>query len=263
MTDAPNARSARAVRTTAPIDLAILKDDLNIPPTDTTNDAWLQRRADGVWARFETFCGRKLCSPPQPFVDDWGEISIAGHHVNLPPVIAQWPRTTQFLRVYPVAAITAVRLSGTDIDATKTLWDIDSGKLFTFEAVATGWGGWAGENLSRRLLGEQARVEYLAGWDTVPPDLYEALLGAMQVLWQGRVAQQQYGGSGYVRQIDVIDVGSVQFASANSFVEGTLKGVGTNDPLLGPWLNNITDYIDWRATLGAECFPTTKEGTAP
>jgi hypothetical protein len=248
-------------RAVPPVDLAIIKDDLNIPATDTSNDAWLNRRIAEIWARMEVFTSRKLVSPPADFVDDWGEVLINGAHVNLPPTIAYWPRSTVFLRVYPVIAIKAVELSGSDLASISDVkWDIDSGKLLGLDpSIAPG--AWFERGLDRHLLYSRARVTYTAGWDTIPADLYAALLGVLTPLWQARQAQQGGFGGGAVTQVDVMDVGSVQLASANAFVEATLKGVRTTDPLLGPWAANLTDYIDWRATLGVDCFPTTK--TAP
>lgn len=261
MTDQPNVQPKAAAKPKAlpGLDLATIKDDLNIPASDTSNDEWLTRRIDNIWARMERFCSRKLCVPPQPFVDDWGEIALNGVHINLPPIIAYWPRTTVFLRVYPVTEITAVNLSDVDLAALDGVhWDIDSGKLLALDAQASGWRVDGG--LDRRLMGERARVSYLAGWDEIPGDLYEAMLGPLKIQWNERQAQQQGYGGGSVTQIDVMDVGSVQLGGANTFVEATLKGVRTTDPLLGPWAANLTDYIDWRATIGAEAFPTTKDG---
>jgi hypothetical protein len=252
--------------TAPPIDLAILKDDLNIPASDTSNDAWLERRIDEIWARFEVFTSRKLVSPPASFVDDWGEVLINGIHINLPPAIAYWPRSTVFLTVYPVTAITAVNLNGNDLASTADVkWDIASGKLLGLDpSLLPGewFGGDRGGGLDRRLLASRARITYTAGYDDVPPDLYAALLGVITPLWQARQAQQSGFGGGAVTQVDVMDVGSVQLAGANAFVEATLKGVRTTDPLLGPWAANLTDYIDWRATLGAECFPTNRPAQA-
>ena len=39
---------AKAVVLSAPIDLDTVKDDLGIPASDSTSDAWLQRRIDGI-----------------------------------------------------------------------------------------------------------------------------------------------------------------------------------------------------------------------
>src|SRR5262245_13034829 len=108
MADAP---ATPAVRSVAPADLlATIKDDLGIPPTDASNDVWLQRRIDGVWARMEAYTFRKLCAPPQAFVDDWGELVVQGYHANVPPPIAYPPRATIFLRYFPVASITDIVL---------------------------------------------------------------------------------------------------------------------------------------------------------
>jgi hypothetical protein len=258
----PDAKPKAKPRSSPPVDLDVLKDDLNIPPTDTSNDAWLQRRIDEIWARFEVFTSRKLVSPPASFVDNWGDISINGVHINLPPTIAYWPRSTVFLKVYPVVDVTVVNLNGADLaDLSGVNWEAKSGKLIALDQQASGWRADGG--LDRRLMYECARITYTAGFDTVPPDLYAALLGVITPLWQSRQAQQSGFGGGAVTQIDVMDVGSVQLAGANAFVEATLKGVRTTDPMLGPWAANLTDYIDWRATLGADAVPSTEPVVVP
>jgi hypothetical protein len=57
-----NAGKAAAKATHAPIDLATIKDDFGIPAGDTSQDEWLQRRIDGVWARMEAY----TCRKPRP-----------------------------------------------------------------------------------------------------------------------------------------------------------------------------------------------------
>ena len=64
MADNTRAGKAAAKATHAPIDLDTIKDDLGIPTGDTSQDEWLQRRIDGVWARMEAYTCRKLCAPP-------------------------------------------------------------------------------------------------------------------------------------------------------------------------------------------------------
>ena len=79
----------------APIDIATLKDDLSI--ADATNDAWLQRRVDGVWARIEAYTSRKLLAPPEAFVDDWSDIPWTTGHQAQPPTLRYWPSGSPFI----------------------------------------------------------------------------------------------------------------------------------------------------------------------
>lgn len=237
----------------APIDLAILKDDLGIPPTDASNDAWLQRRVDAVWARMEAYTNRKLCSPPASFVDDWGELVIQHHHVNLPPAIAFPRRGSIFLRYYPVPAIEAVVVNDQDLDASKVRWDNASGKLLALNSDQA-----HAQDLGQPLIGGRARITYKAGWDELPADLYECLLGAVQVMWNARQSQGSGLGGGTVSRIAVNDVGDVEISPGNTFVAAATRGPGAADPILGPFAALLDDYVDLRNAMGAESFPTTK-----
>jgi hypothetical protein len=242
--------------------LDTIKDDLNIPPTDTTNDAWLQRRIDGVWARIEAYCHRTLCSPPQPFVDDWGEVTINGVHYNVPPPIRYWPKGSPFLNVFPVRSITALRLNGSDVAPLQVAWDVASGKLFTLDGPPAYYTPDVYGDLTRRLLYEQARIGYTAGWDTLPADLYEALLGALQPIWASRQSQVSGAGLGGINRIDVMDVGSVELKQSSPFVESAMQSAppGGADPMLGPWLTYLDPYVDHRAVMGAPSIQTTTAG---
>src|SRR5262245_18603281 len=137
----------------APIDIAAIKDDLNIPPTDTSQDAWLQRRINEIWARMEVFCDRRLCAPPATFIDDWGELTINGAHYNVPPVIAYSLKTTVFLRQIPVQTISEIVLNDQAVDPASAKWDIGSGKLFSVRGD-----GVLAEDLSCALLGARAKI---------------------------------------------------------------------------------------------------------
>jgi len=113
------------------------------------------------------------------------------------------------------------------------------------------------------LLGARARITYSAGWDEIPPDLDQVLLGALQPLWAARSAQQAGGTDfGTATEINVIDVGSVSLSATGPFVTAASSASmpGGADPLLGPWLSFLAPYKDWRNSIGVDCFPTTKPG---
>jgi hypothetical protein len=244
-----------------PAFLDLVKDDLGIPLADTTNDAWLQRRIDGVWARFEKYCCRALPVPPAQFVDDWGEISeTASNHVQ-PPAIDFAPLGSPFLRYCPVVSIDAVKSAGQTLDASLVRFEPASGKLFTLD------GSQVAHDLSRALRAGQVQITYTAGWDEMPGDLYEALIGALTVLWGGRQAQQAgAGGGGTLSSISVVDLGQVDFDTANPFITAAMRsasGPGAGDPLLGPWTALLDNYMDVRVQIGSPLIPTTRPVPTP
>jgi hypothetical protein len=252
MADDTRAAKAAAAVTHAPVDLAILKDDLGIAAGDASQDAWLQRRVDGVWARMEAYTFRKLCAPQQAFVDDWGKLVDQHYVAAQPPVIAYPRRGSIFLRYFPVVSIDAVVLNDQDLVAADARFDPVSGKLFTLSATQLA------HDLGHELVSGRARITYQAGWPELPPDLYECLLGVMQTLWMGRQSQAAGMGVGGINRVSVIDVGDVEVGRANPFVESALRGAGAvADPLLGPYANLLDLYTDHRTGMGLDIFPTT------
>jgi hypothetical protein len=253
------ASDGEVVRAAPPSLLDTIKDDLGIPLADTTNDAWLQRRIDGIWARFEKYCSRVLPVPPAQFIDDWGMIAEHSNRVE-PPIIDHWPVGSPFLRYCPVVSVDAITRSGVDGDATKVMFEPASGKLFGLDGVP-----WA-HDVSFELRRSQIAITYTAGWATVPADLYEALLGCVAPLWQARAAQQGVGGiAGAISRINVIDVGEVDVDTGGSFVEAATKGSrpGGSDPLIGPWLTLLDSYVDVRVQMGSPLIPTTTAVASP
>jgi hypothetical protein len=260
--DEPNgprlvASGGEAVRDAPPNMLDMLKDDLGIAAEDTTNDAWLQRRIDNIWARFETYCCRLLPVPPAQFIDDWGAISETQSNRVLPPMIDFWPVGSPFLRYKPVVSIDAITLNGSDSDASLVKFDPESGKLFALNATASGYS----HDVSHWLRSERAAITYTAGWAEIPGDLYEALLGCIQPLWQARAAQQggaAGGVAGTISRINVIDVGEIDLDTGGAFIESATKQRAGGDPLLGPWMTLIDSYVDVRVQLGSPIIPTTR-----
>ena len=254
----------------APIDMAVVKDDLGIAPTDTSNDAWLQRRVNGLWARIETYCNRKL-TLGTTFADDWGEIAQNQPNPEQPPRIMSVPRGTVFMRQFPVQAVTKVssRQGGSlaDSDPTAVIFDGDSGKLISLDGVLDpGTGAWVSvdaygawrNDLGPRLVRNMVRIEYTAGFDVLPSDLYEALIGALTIQWNVRSATQQGLGVGGFMPTRVLafDVGRVDLnLTANVLVDAASKG--TKDPLLGPFAELLEPYVDYRSMIGGAAYPIT------
>jgi hypothetical protein len=240
--------------------LDTIKDDLNIPLDDTTNDAWLQRRMDNVWARFEKYCCRVLPVPPAQFIDDWGMIGEHSNRVQ-PPMMDFWPVGSPFLRYCPVVSVDAITLNGGTADPTLVRFEAASGKLFTLDGST---GGYA-HDVSHWLRCQRAQITYTAGWTTIPGDLYEALLGCIRPQWQGRQSQQMGGaiGGGSISRINVVDVGDIDIDTGGSFIESAARTRGGGDPMLGPWITFLDSYVDARVQMGSPLIPTTTPVVPP
>jgi len=259
MTDTSNVvamPSAKAkLRATARLeyDLATIKDDIGMPPGDTSNDEWLARQIAGVWARFERYTSRMLAVPPATYVDDWGQISSTMASWTEPPALDRGPIGSPFLRCCPVVSIDAVESNAQTLDPAGVQFEIATGKLFTLQSPSYG-----GHDVSRELLSGRVKITYKAGWAEIPPDLYQALVGVLGVMWGQRSGQQAGGAGGGVKSINVVDVGTVELGTeGNAFVASTMKGVRIEDPLLGPWAYLLQEYIDYRVQIGSPLIPTT------
>jgi hypothetical protein len=234
----------------APDILMEIKDDLGICGV-SDHDAWLQRRIANVWSRMEHYTSRSLAAPPVTFIDDWTRIALTNPQQPLPPALYMQPRSTVFLRHFPVSAIDAIDLSGTLGDPVQVRFDPSTGKLFSLNGQA--WG----EDVSGQMHG--VRITYRAGWSTIPGDLYEIVLGAVQTAWASRSASAVSGGlQGTVTGITVADVGSLEIGAGNAFVNATMKGIGTTDPILGPYINTLSLYVDHRSLIGHALVPVTE-----
>lgn len=232
-----------------------IKDDLGIAADDDTSDAWLTRRIAGIWSRMEAYTSRALCAPPAQFVDDWGNISTTHAFQPEPPALWHAPRSSVFLRCFPVVSIDEVISNGaTAIDADGVRFDARTGKLFGLDANQFA------SDLSVVLRSTQARITYKAGWAEIPADLYEVVLGAIQPLWKAKQTGGGAGGlAGAITGITVADVGQVELAEANLFVSSAARAAGgAGDPLLGPYANMLDLYIDHRVRIGNEGQPTTE-----
>jgi hypothetical protein len=240
---------ARAVQ--APIDLDTVKEDLGV--VGTADDAWLQRRIDGLWARFQRYTLRPLYTV-QRWRDDWS-VNVIPHAHIAPPVS---PVATVFLRVYPVVSIESVTIAGSTVDPATVKFDAESGRLLGFDGNAF--------DLGHYLRSSGAVIEYSAGFVEVPADLYETLVGALAVQWNTRQAQASgltLGGA-IPRRIETADVGAMEVGTLapNYFVERSTIG-GVDDPMLGPYARMLDPYVDYRSSFGAPTPTTTVVPVTP
>ena len=127
---------------------------------------------------------------------------IAQHDVNENFRIVTNPKA---LRYWPVTALTAVTIDGTDVTAD---WE-----LFTEDGVA-----WSVKDKCNRDSGscfEQMVVTYTAGYEPLPADLGYAVVIA------GIAYESEQGGvSGSVKRESVVGVGTIEYSTGDDAVSG-------------------------------------------
>jgi hypothetical protein len=233
----------------APVDLARIKDDLGIPADNTSSDAWLARRIDGIWSRMQAYTGRPLLLA-STWTDDWGRLITNQPAYVEPPLIAAWASGSVFLRVFPVQSIAKATFNGVELDKSRVLFESGSGKLIGLEGAPC--------DLRRALIGGRVAIDYEAGFAELPPDLYEVVLGALTPQWTARQAAQ--GGvapDGFLpTRISATDVGEIELSPAANFFVDQSGRRGAADPLLGPFAMLLDPYVDWRTMLGG-AYPAT------
>jgi hypothetical protein len=220
------------------VDLDALKDDLGI--TGSTHDAWLQRRVDGALARMSVYTGRYI-GVLNTFIDAWRP---ERYEVNNRPY---WPQDkgAQFtLRHYPVVSIFAAQDGIQAVTAATVFFDKTTGELIGYGNIASP---------SRFTM---PTITYVAGWETLPADLYTVLLGIITPQWQQRAnAAAGLTGAG---SVSIQDVGDIDFSSGLSgtaFERAASDKV--SDPLLGPYAGILDHYIDYRGKFNNVLWPLT------
>jgi hypothetical protein len=233
------------------LDLADVKDDVGMPLTGTENDAWLDRRIAGVMARFEKYTSRYLGAPAE-FIDAWSPPRTEQN------VLAYWPARDApvlYLRNFPVVSIVSATSEGVTVDPSSVMFDDASGQLI-------GYGNPAAP--SRFVL---PTIQYIAGFQEIPADLYEAMIGILRAMWTGR-ANEQAGinvGGMTPNKMSIADVGDVGLtATGTGFDEAIAADAKYLDPYLGPYTYLLDSYADLRAALGGALMPrTTRVPAAP
>lgn len=89
-------------------------------------------------------------------------------------------------------------------------------------------------------------VEYAAGYDVLPGDLYMALEAILRDLRAQFDASGSSGtGMGMPTKVSIIDVGSVDVGStASAYQASAMRAAKVLDPLLGPWMIVLDAYKD-------------------
>jgi hypothetical protein len=128
------------------VSLDDLREQLRVKPNDTANDAWLTKVIDRVSRQAERYCNRIFA--PQGYAETF----MAPGSTGEPLILSQAP-------IDPATLI--VTLDGAVIDATDYILDSFAGLLYR----AAGW------SMSTSLV-----IEYTAGFDSIPPDVEQAVL---------------------------------------------------------------------------------------
>lgn len=89
------------------------------------------------------------------------------------------------------------------------------------------------------LPNEHCQIEYIAGYDDLPADVFEVILSAVRVSYQDRVS----GGAGSIKKVSVVDVGSIDYGSGAGWFGDS--GSLTTDPVLGPLVSVLNPYINF------------------
>lgn len=232
---------------TAPIDLGILKDDLNITSDD--HDDWLQRRVDAIWSRIESYTGRSLNAPPATFRDDWSTVMSPGLYITPPVCRPVTERASVFLQQFPVVEVTAIEISGEAGESDNVIVEKASGRILSID-------GTEHSDVGAALFSGRVAITYTAGWEEIPPELYDVVLALMTPLWAARSASASGTLTG-VSSISITDVGSVDVTTSTAFADVAAKSGG--DPMLGPYQAVLSPYVDWRSKLGGSGFVQSSE----
>jgi len=234
-----------------PLDIDIIKDDIGMPAGDTSDDAWLQRRIEAVIAAFRKYTHRWLY-PLAEFTDDWRLIPFEQVALRFPPGRAgTFDGVSNFLKEIPVKEILECKLNNNDTIPPDTIqFNPRTGEL-------TGTmppGQWSSFPISKML----PMIKYSAGYETLPPDLYDCMIGILTSLWSMRSLQKSgldIGGQ-IPSNITVDDVGSVKLGGM-SFAGSPFATMGKDpmDPLLGPFTSTLDGYKDYRAIIAGFGIP--------
>lgn len=232
------------------VDMTALKDDLGI--TGTADDAWLQRRVANVLEAMQVYSGAYI-GPVVDFEDDWSRLVVRGRLILAP----FWPshgRASPYLTHAPVTEIGAAFQGTTTIDVAKVLFDPKTGEILSLTGAPV-------SDLERHLVPTLTRIQYSAGYEALPGDLYEALVGIIRDLLAIRRGSGLGIGTGAmaVKSITIADVGTVSLGgAAGQFESAAMRGGGPAEPLLGPWAASLGPYRDLAGMIGDRARPSSK-----
>jgi hypothetical protein len=230
--------------------LAALRVEIGLAPDDTTQDAWLSARAGAVLAAMRNYTRRWLW-PASQFRDAFQNMAARGYPPMPPPNYYSYSQAdVVVLAEIPVQEILSVMDGATPQDASEYEW-LTTGRLFKND----------GTNIAPVVVqSQQLLVDYVAGYQDLPADLYEVIAGTVKKAWAATdagAASEALGG-GNISKLTVFDVGSVELASPGGFYEADVKDAGAGGPILGPWAAQLDYYRDYGRGIG---LPARRDST--
>lgn len=222
-----------------------LRQEIGLAPDDDSQDEWLTARANSALAAMRRYCRRWLW-PASHFRDAFrnDERYLCFRCGGQVAVLAE----------IPVQEIISVVSDGAPQPADE------------FEAASTGrLFRKQGTNLVPVISFAQLLVDYVAGEEDLPSDLYEAIAGMVKRAWAS-TEQGRGDALSNVDKLTVFDVGSVEFGSVGGgFYEAEAKvpAGGAWNPILGPWAALLDPYRDYSRGIGLPAMRESKFIGAP
>jgi len=178
VTPATGAMTAEGTTVANPYDLTtleVVKNELGIPDSDTSQDVWIGRAITRGSAAFSNYCNRVF--PPETVQDQiW--LQSDAYPYQVPGVVAPLRLTR-----WPVISVTSVSVNqGNGYTQTLTAGtdyylDAKNGELIRLNVWTTFPTNWDGAPTA---------VTYQAGYATIPSDLEQAILLWIAGAYQGR-----------------------------------------------------------------------------
>jgi hypothetical protein len=209
----------------------MIKDDLGMPVAETKDDEWLKRRIDAVLDSFRRYT-QSVLYPSQGFKDDFTPAQLRIPFASPPHM----PSRTMYLRQCPIITVSKITFpDGSDGDLSKLQYEGITGKLISYDQ---------GDLPSMCPI-----IEYTAGYETIPADLYDALIGVLSPQWssrKGAASGLDFGGFAPA-SVDIADVGNIRLQKTALGYSGGMESL---DPLLGPYTVILDPYCDLRSAMG-------------
>lgn len=196
------------------VNLVTLKTYLGIDQADITNDAYLQMQLDAGVMLMKKLLNRNL---------EHGiyreQVFKVGDMINLTE--------------YPVKEITTFYDNGASLEANQYYLNKTKGRI-TFTNSRRYYRPYCSRGIPN------VSIEYEAGYDVLPADLFSALYASIQSVYQLRETSNEYGGP--VKRLNIYDVGAVDIVNSSS-------GGGTTEQL---FVGNFSPFISTPMMFGLD-----------
>jgi len=182
-------------------DIANLRIRIGLAGDDASKDALIESAADTTLDLIETYLDRKL------------ELMADFEYAYLPNkyfLVRRWPITRDSV---------VITSDGNIVTTPPSLIDYERGIIYSPRYVSTGL---------------EAKVEYIGGFDPLPPSLLWAMLAAFDAVWAntpgwgGTPGQSPTTGSGEVKKVSLVGIGSVELDVGSSTSSSAKPGSNTS-----------------------------------